>query len=127
LYQIVTDDKKWIYCDNPERKESWILANHRYQLQNATSIEVRFCYFVWWDMKGVIYYELLKPNQTITAECYQQLIDLNCALNQKRPIIAQRKPKVILLTILDYTLQKQLKIRYRHFYHTLRIHQTVLL
>jgi len=27
-------------------------------------------------MKGV-YYELLKPNQTITLERYQQLIDLN--------------------------------------------------
>jgi len=45
-----------------------------------------------------MYYELLKPNQTVTAEYFQQqLIDLNRALNQKRPIIAQRKCKVILL------------------------------
>jgi len=44
-----------------------------------------------------VFYELLKLNQTITAERYQQLIDLNRALNQKRPIIAQRKRKVILL------------------------------
>jgi len=44
-----------------------------------------------------VFYELLKLNQTITAEHYQQLIDLNRALNQKRPIIAQRKRKVILL------------------------------
>jgi len=36
-------------------------------------------------------YELLKPN---TAERYQQqLINLNRVLNQKRPIIAQRKGK----------------------------------
>jgi len=33
----------------------------------------------------------MKPNQTITAERYQQLIDLNRALSQKRPIIVQRK------------------------------------
>jgi len=41
-------------------------------------------------MKNV-YYELLKSN---TAKRYQQqLIDLNRALNQKRPIIAQREGK----------------------------------
>jgi len=38
--------------------------------------EVRFCY-VFGGMKGV-YYELLKLNQTVTAQRYQQqLIDLN--------------------------------------------------
>jgi len=48
-------------------------------------------------MKGVMYYELLKPSQIITAERYQQqLINLNHILNQKYPIIAQRKYKVIL-------------------------------
>jgi len=40
-----------------------------------------------------ILYELLKSNQTVTAEHYQQF-DLN-ALNQKRPI-TRRKRKVIL-------------------------------
>jgi len=48
-------------------------------------------------MKDVVYYELLKSNQTI-AKCYQQqLIELNRALNQKRLIIVQKKPKVIVL------------------------------
>jgi len=57
-------------------------------------------------MKGVVYYELLKSNQTVTTKRYrQQLIDLNCALNQKRPIIAQRKRKCDFV-MLDYTLQK---------------------
>jgi len=49
-------------------------------------------------MKGVVYYELLKTNQMVTAKRYQQqLIDLNRALNQKRPIITQKKRKIILL------------------------------
>ena len=26
---------------------------------------------IWWDQKGVIYYELLKPGETITAERYR--------------------------------------------------------
>jgi len=49
-------------------------------------------------MKDVMYYELLKPNKTVTAEYFQALsITMNRALNQKRPIITQRKRKVILL------------------------------
>ena len=27
---------------------------------------------IWWDQLGVVYYELLQPNETITAERYQQ-------------------------------------------------------
>jgi len=56
-------------------------------------------------MKAVVYYELLKPNQIVTARRYQQLIDLNRVLNQKRPIITQRKRK-ILLHENTHTLQK---------------------
>ena len=41
---------------------------------------------VWWDMKGVLHYELLKPGQTITADYYrQQLLRLNEEIEQKRP------------------------------------------
>ena len=45
----------------------------------------------------VIYYELLKPNETITGERYRtQLMRLNRALCQKRPQYEQRHEKVIL-------------------------------
>jgi len=55
-------------------------------------------------MKDVLYYELLKSNQTVAAELSTTInFDLNAmnqknrALNQKRQIIAQIKLKVILL------------------------------
>ena len=39
---------------------------------------------VWWDQKGVIYYELVKPGETVnTNRCQQQMIDLNRALQEK--------------------------------------------
>ncbi|UYV65331.1 hypothetical protein LAZ67_3003970 [Cordylochernes scorpioides] len=45
---------------------------------------------------GVIYYELLQPNETITAERYQQqLTRLSRALKIKRPLYAKRHDKVI--------------------------------
>ena len=31
---------------------------------------------VWWDQKGMIYYELLKPGETINTEHYRQQIKL---------------------------------------------------
>ena len=41
---------------------------------------------IWWDQKGAVYYELLKPGETVTGDRYrQQLIKLNQALKRKRP------------------------------------------
>jgi hypothetical protein len=52
---------------------------------------------IWWDMKGVIYFELLDINQTITANVYsQQLQRLNEALFQKRPVLANQKVVILL-------------------------------
>ena len=46
---------------------------------------------------NVIYYELLKPNETITGEGYQmQLMRLSRALREKRPQYKQKHEKVIL-------------------------------
>ena len=47
---------------------------------------------------NVIYYELLKPGETVNTERYrQQMIDLNQALREKRPEYQKRQQKVILL------------------------------
>ena len=53
---------------------------------------------VWWDQKRVIYYELLKPGRTVNTNRYQQqMIDLNRALQEKRPDYRRRQHKVIFL------------------------------
>ena len=52
---------------------------------------------IWWDQVGVIQYELLKPNGTITGEGYRaQLMRLSRALREKQPQYEQRHEKVIL-------------------------------
>ena len=39
---------------------------------------------VWWDQKGVVYYELLKPGETVNIQRYrQQMIDLLQALRKQ--------------------------------------------
>ena len=47
---------------------------------------------VWWDYKGIVYFELLPRNQTINSEVYiRQLTDLNNAIQEKRSELANRK------------------------------------
>jgi len=51
---------------------------------------------IWWDQKGLVYYELRKPGDSIAGDRLQ-LIRLSRALREKRPEYKQRHDKVILL------------------------------
>ena len=47
---------------------------------------------IWWDIKGVVHYELLPENQTINSVVYcQQLDRLKEAIQNKRPHLAKRR------------------------------------
>jgi len=98
LHQIVTD-KKWICFKNPKRKRSWVTPGEpstSTARPNRYGRKAMFC--VWWDQKGVIYYELLKPGKIVNTERYrQQMINLNQALCKKRLEYQKRQHKVILL------------------------------
>ena len=62
---------------------------------NIHAAKVMLC--IWWDQVGDIYYELLKPNETMTGERYQtQLIRLGRATCEKQPQYEQKHEKVIL-------------------------------
>jgi len=50
---------------------------------------------VWWDQLGVVYYELLKPNETIIEALYRT--QLMRALKEKRAHYYSRHDKIILL------------------------------
>ena len=56
---------------------------------NIHGAKVVLC--IWWEQKGVLYYELLKSGETINGERYrQQLIKLKRAIAEKRPEYATR-------------------------------------
>jgi len=71
---------------------------------------------VWWDQKDVIYYELLKPGETVNTKRYRQkIINLNQALCEKRPKHQKRQHKVILFMIMHHhTQQNWSRKRLRH-------------
>ena len=97
LHRIVTGDEKWIYFVNPKRKRSWV---DRGQPSTSSAKPDRFgkktMLCVWWDQKGIVYYELLKPGETVNAQRYrQQMINLNHALIEKRPEWDTRHERLI--------------------------------
>jgi len=53
---------------------------------------------IWWDQLGVVYYELLKSNETITGALYRtQLMKLSRALKKKRAHYYSRHDRIIFL------------------------------
>lgn len=98
LHRIITGDEKWIRYDNPKRKAAWVMPGEpgpSTPKQNIHGVKVMLC--IWWDQKGVIYYEFLEYSKTLTGELYRsQLIRLKQALNEKRPEWVTRHEKIIL-------------------------------
>ena len=71
------------------------IKNGEYWFRRSKSAK-KLMLCIWWDQLGVVYYELLQPNETITAERYQQqLMQLSRVLKFKRPQNAKRHEKVI--------------------------------
>ncbi|KAL9910473.1 histone-lysine N-methyltransferase SETMAR-like isoform 1-T5 [Glossina fuscipes fuscipes] len=86
LKRMVTGDEKWITYDNPVRKRSWSKSGEAPQ----TARKILLC--IWWEWKGIIYYELLLYGQTLNSDLYcQQLDRLKIAIDQKRPELANRR------------------------------------
>lgn len=93
LKRMVTGDEKWIVYNNVVRKRSWGKRDEPPLPTPKAGLhpkKVMLC--VWWDWKGILYYELLPQNQTINSDRYcSQLDQLDAAIKEKRPELANRK------------------------------------
>lgn len=93
LKRIITGDEKWIVYNNVNRKRSWSRRDEPPQTTSKADIhQKKIMLSVWWDWKGVVYFELLPRNQTIDSNVYcRQLDKLNAAVKEKRPELINRK------------------------------------
>ena len=60
-----------IYFQNPKRKKSWIDPAQSTSSSRPNRFR-RKMLCVWWDQEGVVYYELLKPGETVNVHGYHQ-------------------------------------------------------
>ncbi|XP_026674121.1 histone-lysine N-methyltransferase SETMAR-like [Ceratina calcarata] len=93
LKRIITGDEKWIVYNNVNRKRSW--SKHDEPAQTISKAELhqkKIMLSIWWDYKGVVYFELLPNNRTINSDVYcQQRMKLEEAIKEKRPELANCK------------------------------------
>ena len=97
LHRIVTGDEKWIHYDNPKREKSYVKPGQPAKSTakpNIHGLMVMLC--IWCDQKGALYYELIKPSETINGERYRtKFIRLKRAIAEKRPEYATRHEAII--------------------------------
>lgn len=93
LKRMITGDEKWVMYNNIKRRRSWCGPTESPQSvakPDCHSKKVLLC--IWWDWKGVIYYDLLPSGQTINATRYcAQLEELKEAVLRKRPELRYRR------------------------------------
>ena len=88
----MTGDEKWILYNNVEQKRSWGKRNEPPPTPPKARLHPKVMLCIWWDWKGVLYYELLLKNQTINSNKYcSQLDQLKAALDEKHPELVNRK------------------------------------
>ena len=97
LERIVTGDEKWVLYVNVKRRTQWMDPKETPSPVARPDLHPRKAMLsVWWDMSGVIHFELLEPNKTITATYYcEQLDRLYAALKAKRPYLINRKGVIL--------------------------------
>ncbi|MGL5636946.1 MAG: hypothetical protein ACRDD0_08680 [Bacteroidales bacterium] len=97
LRRIITSDEKWVLYNNPKRKNQWLSSNQvplPTPKPSLTLKKVLLC--VWWDMMGIIHYELLKPGETVTAEVYcGQLARMKKELQKKRSVLVNNQRRIL--------------------------------
>ena len=92
LKRLITGDEKWIVYNNIKRKRSWSRPREPARTTSKAGIRrKKVSLSVWWDYKGIVYFELLPPNRTINSVVIEQLTKLNNAVEEKRAELTNRK------------------------------------
>ncbi len=78
---LITGDEKWVLYTNINNRKEWVSSTKQASPRiNSGLHPKKILLFVWWDVRGVIYFELLKQNETMNSEKYVPQLQV---LNQK--------------------------------------------
>ena len=70
MQKLVTSDGKLIYYENPKRRKYWVDPGQSTSTQKRNVFGKKILIYIWWDEWEVLYYELLKPGETVIGKYY---------------------------------------------------------
>ena len=97
LNRMIAEDEKWITCNDIVRKRAYCESGKPSPSTSKPNLTPnKRMLRIWWDIRGPIHYELLKPNEKLDSEKYcQQLDNLKSAVQKKRPAMLNRKDVIL--------------------------------
>lgn len=76
LRDLVTGDEKWVIYINHTRKRQWLRAGETGVPTPKNDLHPKQVMLsVWWNMAGIVHWELLPAGSTVTAEYYCEQLD----------------------------------------------------
>lgn len=87
LDNLITGDEKWVLYANVQRKRQWLPQHKKPAPTPKPGLHPqKRMISVWWDVQGVLYWELLPEKTTINGTSYcVQLAKLAAQVERKRP------------------------------------------
>ena len=106
LKRLITGDETWIFYENVHRKRTWCKDNKPSTVAKAGLHPKKVLLSIWWDWKGVIFYELLPQGETINSSKYcHQLDQLKAAIAKKTARINETDEALFfIMTTRDHIL-----------------------
>jgi len=95
----VTEGEKWIFYNNPKKKKYYAKPGQSSTSISRPNIHGSKMLCTWWDQKGLVYYELLKPSGFYYGRSVSATIDPfePCIARKTAGVRAKAYDKVILL------------------------------
>ncbi|GFS54360.1 histone-lysine N-methyltransferase SETMAR [Trichonephila clavipes] len=95
--RLITTDEKWVLHDNPKRKRQWLSPKEPPRRTAKPGLHPKKALLcIWWGIRGIVHFEVLKPGETVNADLYcGQLDRLNQSLIEKYAVIINGKGVVL--------------------------------
>lgn len=96
--RIVTGDEKWIYLSNPYKDNQWLMPGQpAVPVVRREQFEKKVMLCVWWNLDGVLHFELVPEGHAINASLYsEQLQRVHDVLQTRYPALINRKRALLL-------------------------------
>ena len=76
LENLITGDEKWVLYVNHTRKRQWLGAGQTVIATTKNELHpMKIMLSVWWDVKGIIHWEIFPAGCTVTADLSSQQLD----------------------------------------------------